>query len=123
MTSFNRLMSEYAGCADFLSVYIEEMHASDSWKYEGNVDIRQHRSLNERVNAALMLQKRGLQSHLVTDAMNNESSKAYAAMPERLYVILNGKVVLQGGNGPHNYHVAEVKDWLSKYPTSMKQSL
>jgi len=119
MADFNELVSEYAGCADFLSVYVEEMHASDSWKYEGNIDIKHHRTLDERISAANLLQKKGLKSCLVADTMNNESCKAYAAMPERLYVVLNGKVMLQGGKGPHNYSVDEVREWLRNYSNAL----
>jgi len=114
MSDFNKLASDYAGCADFLSIYIEEMHASDSWKYEGNIEIKSHRTLQDRVAAATLLQNRGLKSNLVCDVMTNESSNAYAAMPERLYVVHNNKVVFVGGTGPHDYSVGEVRDFLER---------
>jgi len=115
MREFNKLAADYAGCVDFLSVYIQEMHASDSWKYEGNIDIKSHRSLSDRISAAEILQSKGLKTNLVCDEMSNESSNAYAAMPERLYVIQNNKVIFQGGTGPHDYSVSACKDFLEKH--------
>ena len=115
MSRFNELASEYAECADFLSVYINEMHASDSWKYEGNINIPTHRSLDDRIRAANILLNRGLKTELVCDAMSDECSKGYAAMPERLYVVLNNKVVFIGGRGPHDYSVDSVRQFLQTY--------
>lgn len=118
MADFNELVSEYAGCTDFLSVYVEEMHASDSWKYNGNLQIEKHRTLQDRISAATMLKERGIRGELVVDSMSNESCTGYAAMPERLYIVLNGKVVFVGGRGPHDYSVNKAKQWLAAWRTS-----
>jgi len=47
--------------------------------------------------------------------MKDEASNAYGAHPERLYIILDGKIVYQGGLGPMDYHPEEVDSWLEKY--------
>ena len=44
--------------------------------------------------------------------MDDRANLAFAALPERLYVILDGKVVLQGGLGPFNYNIEEVEQFL-----------
>src|SRR5438309_699180 len=46
--------------------------------------------------------------------MQNAANDAYAASPERLYVIdENGKIAYRGGMGPFNYNPAEVRAWLA----------
>ena len=51
---------------------------------------------------------------LVVDLMDNKASTAYAAMPERLYVILDGKIVYEGLQGPFDYRLNEVEEYLEK---------
>jgi hypothetical protein len=49
------------------------------------------------------------------DLMNNAANDAYAAWPERLYVIdENGRISYKGGMGPFNYDPKEVREWLAK---------
>jgi type I thyroxine 5'-deiodinase len=48
------------------------------------------------------------------DGMNNAANDAYAAWPERLYILdENGKIAYRGGMGPFNYNPAEVRSWLA----------
>jgi len=48
------------------------------------------------------------------DDMLNAANNAYAAWPERLYIIdENGRIAYRGGMGPFNYHPAEVRAWLA----------
>lgn len=47
--------------------------------------------------------------------MENTAAKAYAAWPERLYVVLDGVVVYKGGLGPDDYRVEEVEAWIAKH--------
>ena len=44
--------------------------------------------------------------------MDNKAGTAYAAMPERLYVVLDGKIVYEGLQGPFDYRLDEVKLYL-----------
>jgi Iodothyronine deiodinase len=49
------------------------------------------------------------------DEMNNGANDAYAAWPERLYVIdERGRISYKGGNGPFKYKPAEVRAWLAQ---------
>jgi len=49
------------------------------------------------------------------DEMNNAANDAYAAWPERLYVLdEQGCVSYKGGNGPFKYDPKEVRAWLAK---------
>ena len=63
--------------------------------------------------------------------MENEASKSYGSFPDRLYIVLNGKIVYQviqlvqhysinkttsqGGVGPHGYNTADIESWLSNF--------
>src|SRR6266568_4536403 len=48
------------------------------------------------------------------DDMQNAGNNAYAAWPERLYIIdENGKIAYRGGMGPFNYNPSEVRAWLA----------
>jgi len=63
---------------------------------------RQHRSMEERVDVgAACMVKMALELPAVVDEMDDAVSKAYAAMPERLYLIgSDGRVAYKGGQGP-----------------------
>ena len=48
------------------------------------------------------------------DEMSNAANDAYAAWPERLYILYeNGRVAYKGGNGPFKYAPKEVRAWLA----------
>uniref|UniRef100_A0AC11D3B1 Uncharacterized protein n=2 Tax=Ovis aries TaxID=9940 RepID=A0AC11D3B1_SHEEP len=46
--------------------------------------------------------------------MKNQSSSCYAALPERLYVLQEGRILYKGKPGPWNYHPEEVRAVLEK---------
>lgn len=62
MSAFQRLVTKYQRDVDFLIIYIEEAHPSDGWvTTDSPYSIPQHRSLEDRVSAARVLQQgRGL---------------------------------------------------------------
>jgi len=48
------------------------------------------------------------------DDLTNAANDAYAAWPERLYVIdESGRIAYRGGMGPFNYDPNEVRTWLA----------
>ena len=48
------------------------------------------------------------------DEMSNAANDAYAAWPERLYIVdESGHIAYKGGNGPFNYDPKEVRSWLA----------
>ena len=49
------------------------------------------------------------------DMMDDKLMKEYAAFPERLYIVLDGKIEYKGGMGPFDYKIDEVEGWLKKY--------
>ena len=56
------------------------------------------------------------------DLMDNHVNKAFGAMPERLYILLNNEVVYVGGPGPFFYNLDEVKTWLENFKTSVNNN-
>jgi hypothetical protein len=55
------------------------------------------------------------------DDMSNTADSAYAAWPERLYIIdETGRIVYRGGLGPFHYKPAEVREWLAAKYGSVK---
>lgn len=121
MSAFQRLVTRYQRDVDFLIIYIEEAHPSDGWvTTDSPYSIPQHRSLEERVSAARVLQQGAPSCALVLDTMANASSSAYGAYFERLYVIQNGTIVYQGGRGPDGYQVSELRSWLERYDTQLR---
>ncbi len=71
--------------------------------------VAQHRSMDERmeVGQACMV-KLALEIPAVVDEMDDAVARAYAAMPERLYLVgRDGRVAYKGGLGPMFFRPAE----------------
>lgn len=139
LSKVSELAALYADIADFATVYIMEAHPADGWRLEGNdtmmegVDqsrnFDQHTTLADRLEAAAHLlthramvtteregdrEERLQRMPLFVDAMDDAANLAYGALFERLYIIKDGKIAMQGGKGPSKYFVSDVSDWLAK---------
>lgn len=66
--------------------------ASDGWAFANNIDINQHKTLEDRLSAAQILVEKEPLCPVVVDDMSNVSAIKYGALPERLYVLQAGKV-------------------------------
>uniref|UniRef100_A0A8C5NWN5 Iodothyronine deiodinase n=2 Tax=Jaculus jaculus TaxID=51337 RepID=A0A8C5NWN5_JACJA len=86
-----------------------ERERMDGWAFKNNVDIRHHRTLQDRLRAAHLLLARRPQCPVVVDTLQNHSSQLYAALPERLYVLREGRILYKGKPGPWNYNPEEVR--------------
>jgi len=78
---------------------------------------RQHQSMDERVEVgqACML-KMALEMPAVVDEMDDAVAKAYAAMPERLYLVgTDGRVAYKGGIGPMFFRPEEWGQAIESY--------
>ena len=51
---------------------------------------------------------------LLVDTMENKASLAFGALPERLAIVVNGRVHFLGGKGPEMYSVADCRAALAK---------
>ncbi len=103
---------------DFLTVYIKEAHPEDEWQVGVNekqgICYRQPRTLDERLAIARDFVARfDYTLPLVVDTMESGAEQAYAAWPERLYVIdERGHVAYKGGVGPFGFQPDELESWL-----------
>lgn len=93
----------------FFCVYIKEAHPEDGWQVPMNVDddvlFKQPTTMDERTQVAhacvLRLQ---LDMPTLLDRMDDAVDAAYAALPDRLYVIdANGVVSYRSGPGPFGF--------------------
>jgi len=114
-----QIYNDYKDHADFLTVYVREAHPTDEWQMKSNVkdDVcyAQPKTLEQRVAIAKDFTARyKFPLPFGIDEMGNAADAAYAAWPERLYVIdETGHVAYRGGMGPFNYKPADVRDWLA----------
>jgi hypothetical protein len=85
-------------------------------KDKDDVCYSQPKTLNQRVAIANDFTKRfKFALPFGIDDMNNAANEAFAAWPERLYIVdENGKISYKGGNGPFQYDPAEVRRWLAE---------
>lgn len=111
------MAADNSDVADFLVIYVQEAHATDGWVLSFNKhQISNHRSIEDRLAAAAKLPS-SLPSNMtvVADAMSNNATHAYGALPERLYIVLKGVVEYQGYPGPFLFKPADVDNWLTRY--------
>ncbi|CAK8672161.1 unnamed protein product [Clavelina lepadiformis] len=117
IASFKEILDRYSKLpADFLVVYIEEAHALDGWSFDWNqFKLRQPTNMKERLQAAEMfVEHTQVSCPVVIDNFKNEASHAYGALPERLYIILNGAIAYEGREGPFGYDLLEMENALKK---------
>ena len=135
---FGEMTAKFSSLADFVTLYIREAHPTDdpdfTGKMAGLVKIANHQveslsqiqcrhcshhfqNFEERVAACQILldYKRAEDNYdILVDLMDNKAATAYAAMPERLYVVLDGKIAYEGRLGPFDYRLEEVEQYLEK---------
>ena len=117
-----QLYDDYKDHVDFLTIYIREAHPQDEWQMKSNLKDKddvcytQPKNLEQRVAIANDFTKRFKFSvPFGIDQMSNAANDAYAAWPERLYVIdETGHISYKGGNGPFKYDPKEVRAWLAQ---------
>jgi len=115
-----QLAIDFSEHVDVVTIYIVEAHPSDEWALNDGLDdgaacVRQPRTLTQRNDACKAFAERFEfpTENLLVDSMDNELNEAYAAEPERLFVIADGKLAYVGGFGPYHYDVAEVRQFLT----------
>jgi len=133
--SLRDLYAQYNDRVQFLVIYIREAHPEDGWslskisrlsellgKLGGPVEhvsqgiydpqtIEERRKVAGRCEMALQY---GIRT--CVDEMDDAVMTAYAAIPDRLYLVgLDGRVVYAGGPGPFGFKPAELKDAIDAY--------
>ena len=78
--------------------------------------------MEERCAAAKQLQNTvELPCPLLVDTMADEASTSFAALPIRLYVIQEGRIMYAGGPGPTSYNLSEVRNCIENWKTAIPQ--
>jgi hypothetical protein len=107
----NEIYENWKDKVDFYCVYIREAHPEDGWQVPQNLEddivFGQPKSLAERAEVAkACVLKLELEMPTLLDDMDDSTDVAYAALPERLYVIDSaGIVTFQCGPGPFGFDV------------------
>jgi hypothetical protein len=110
-----QIYEDYKDHADFLTVYVREAHPTDEWQMKSNlkddVCYAQPKTLQQRVIIANDFTKRfKFPLPFGIDDMSNAANDAYAAWPERIYIIEeSGHIAYRGGIGPFNYKPEEAR--------------
>ena len=84
--------------------------------------IKQPKAFEERREAAKILVERLKYGMPVAiDSMDNKAENAYAAWPERLYVVAaGGRIVYRGRLGPFGFDTEEMEKALAKHLASVR---
>ena len=99
-------------------MYVAEAHPTDEWQSLSNVQegvlLAQHQTLEDRITAArLGAERLRLTLPIVVDTMDDATSIAYSAWPERIYIIgADGRIAYKGGPGPWGFDPAEAAEAL-----------
>jgi len=129
--SLGDLFQQYHDRVQFLMIYIREAHPVDGWWLGEGIagkmvgmrfpkaatDVYDPQTMEERRAVAGQCED-SLQYGIRTyaDEMDDPVSKAYAAMPTRLYLVgLDGRVVYAGGLGPFGFKPEELKSAIDQY--------
>ena len=110
--SLRDLYTQFSEQVQFLVIYIREAHPVDGWDVGSQYRINDPQTIEERRTVAGMCEM-GLQYGIRTyvDEMDDAVMIAYAAWPERLYLVGgDGRVVYAGGPGPYGFEPAELKE-------------
>ena len=114
----NELYEEFKDDIDFLTIYISEAHPCDEWSMYSYVDVDQHKTMQDRINAAYKYQQLAdTKMTIVVDIIDDEDNAEtlYASWPDRLYIIQNKEIVFKGDLGPNGYKIDKVKEWINQY--------
>jgi len=123
LDKFGKLRQNFSEVADFVTVYIAEAHPAERGHFKvggdgGNYDIDTHANIADRLNAATTLREEAGDAlkgcKILVDPMDDRANIAFAALPERLYVVQDGQIIYQGGLGPFDYKISEVEAFLAK---------
>ncbi len=109
------MYGRYGEQVAFFVVYIQEAHTRDGWQVPENeregVVYEQPETASEREAVAEACALRlNLSIPTLIDEMTNEVDQAYAALPDRLYLIdAEGRIAYKSGPGPMGFKPQELE--------------
>ncbi|CAG8468681.1 24167_t:CDS:2 [Racocetra persica] len=93
----NDMYDRYRTRVDFYMIQIREAHASDVWPIGNIVDVKEHKTLADRLAAAdEMVKATKLKIPVLADTMDNTFLKLYCPWPFRFFVVVDGILKLVG---------------------------
>jgi hypothetical protein len=117
--SVEEIFNRWKNHVNFVTVYLREAHlVGEQAATETNVKagflLKQPDTFAERCAVAQQcIDTLSIQSPLVVDEIDNRVGRAYAAFPDRLYVVdREGRIAFQGGPGPYAYNPEEMEQSL-----------
>ena len=115
--SVRDLYAQYSARAQFLMIYIREAHPTDGWALENNaVTFADPKTMEERRQVAGECEtalEYGIRT--LVDEMHDPVMTAYAAWPERMYLVdAEGVVSYAGAPGPAVYKPSELKEAIGR---------
>ena len=117
--TFETIAKKHEDIAKFITIYIAEAHAIDEWNIYKDIEpIKQHKSINDRLDAAkCFMDKTKTKVDVYLDDMDNNSLKKYSSSPDRLYIIdvYKNQIVFIGDMGPTGYKPEKVDEFLKNY--------
>ena len=123
-----KLYQQYKSTSEWFLVYIREAHPADGRQVGANVEagieIDQPETMEERLAVARTCYSGlGFSFPAIVDGMDDNVEKDYAAWPDRLYVVENGRIVYKGAKGPRGFkpmEMIEALDTLTKVNSAGK---
>lgn len=105
----NKVHELYGDQVNFIFIYLREAHPKDGWAIPGWSVCHDAKTIEERMKTALECKKVAkFQFPIAVDDMKDTTAVAYAAWPERLYVVdTAGKIVYAGDQGPWGFFPAK----------------
>ncbi len=114
--SLRDLYKEYGEQVQFIVVYIREAHPLDGWDLGSENRLRDPQTIAERRQVAGQCEaalQYGIRTYV--DEMDDAVMTAYAAWPERLYLVdREGHIAYAGGLGPWGFNPSELKEAIDK---------
>jgi len=114
------MYESYKNEVAFLFVYIREAHADDEWQLgdnqRENIVLAQPTTFGRRKEIATSCSTAlKLTMPCLVDGMENPVDTAYAAWPERLFVVdVDGRIAVASEQGPFGFEPEQVRRWLRK---------
>jgi len=109
------MYGRYGEQVAFFVVYIQEAHTTDGWQMpineqEGVVYEQPRRAEEREAVAEACVVSLKLSIPTLIDEMTNEVDRAYAALPDRLYLIdAEGRIAYKSGPGPTGFKPQELE--------------
>jgi len=117
--SLDEMYRQWKSEVEFVTVYVREAHPIDErpatpTNETAGILIKQPVTFEERCSVAKQcVATLHLQTPLVVDEIDNRVGHAYAAEPDRLYVIdIEGRIAFRGGPGPFGFNPGEMEQSL-----------